>query len=501
MKVISLGMGTKIFEQDSAVRQRMAGYGQIFDELHLIVFTPNLEIYSDQNIAPNVFLYPTKSKIRIFYSLDFIRIASRIIKRVGKKDFLVSTQDPFETGIVGLLIKFFYRLPLQVQIHTDFINKHFITHSLMNLIRLPLGIFVVSFADSVRCVSERIAQSIRSVANNVSVLPILIETGQFTETKKPKNSDIINILTVSRLEKEKDLTTAIEAFAKLVVHTDAVYTIVGDGTERAKLENLCRDLKIEDRVVFVGWQNNLTKFYEEADIYLSTSLYEGYGMSVVEAGLAGLGLVLSDAGVANSVFKNEESAIICRPRDVAGFFNALSKLAKENDLRQRMGLSAQNEAKKHLVQRGEYLHGYGDSFVRAKDFYREGGIFKKNILLRYVVAGLTGAGTQIGLLYIFTDLLNVWYIYSSVIAFVSAIVVSFLLQKFWTFKDKATDNIHHQAFKYLITAVSGLLINTVLMYVLVDLFGLWYILAQIIIGAVIMVFNFLMYKLFVFHKK
>jgi len=50
MKLISLGMGQKIFELDSAVRQRQIEYGKYFEEIHIIVFTPNDSKFQEQKL-------------------------------------------------------------------------------------------------------------------------------------------------------------------------------------------------------------------------------------------------------------------------------------------------------------------------------------------------------------------------------------------------------------------------------------------------------------------
>lgn len=515
MKVISLGMGQNIFDADSAVRRRMIEYGKIFDELHIIVFVPRVNnLESRIKLSEKVFLYPTNSKHRIFYLLDYLRIFKTIINNSGLliRDFIISAQDPFELGIVGLVIKLIYKIPLQVQIHTDFANRYFIFHSPLNFLRFPIGLFVLSFADSVRVVSDRVAKSVHSLAHNVSVLPIYTELkAKSLELREFKDKlGITRFLTVARLEKEKDIKTAIRAFKKVLDKIDVEdpeqsrrteFVIVGDGGERESLELLARSLKLENRIRFVGWQSDSARFYEEADIYVSTSLYEGYGMSIVEAASCALALVISDTGVADDLFKNGEAAIVCKQKDVAGFADAMFKLASDESMRSRLGERAKSVASKHQTDLPDYLNKYKQSVMDASQFFNSGhGIFKKNILLRYLVAGITGASTQIGLLYVFTDIVGLWYLYSSIFSFLAAIIVSFLLQKFWTFEDKKTDKLHHQFVKYMAVAILGLLVNTFAMFLLVDLLLLWYILAQIITGIIIAVMNFLMYKFFIFHK-
>ncbi len=509
MKVIAISTDRKIFDENSAVRQRMVEYGKIFDELHIIVFSQkNLELRATSlKLSENVFVYPTNSRNKLFYIWDAFKVGRKIILN---SEFLIhnsvlSSQDPFETGIVGFLLKLVYKLPLQVQLHTDFANKYFISHSILNFIRFPLGLFVLSFADSVRVVSERIERSIHKLSNNVTVLPISSELRLLSDRRNVVNlndSDNVKFLTVCRLEKEKDLETAIRAFKTVVDHgIQTEFLIVGDGSERKSLELLAKSLEVGDKVKFIGWQNSLEKFYNEADIYISTSLYEGYGMSMVEAASFGLALVISDTGVAGDLFRNNEESLICKQKDVAGFAAAMFRLVSDRELMMSLGQNAKIAVNKNKIEFAEYLSGYRKSVEDASQFFNSGhGIFKKNILLRYLVAGITGASTQIGLLYIFTDVLYFWYLYSSVFSFLAAIIVSFLLQKFWTFADNKTGQMQNQFFKYIGVAIFGLLINTLSMFVLVDFLDLWYILAQIITGAFIAIINFLMYKFFIFNK-
>ncbi|MEK7642537.1 MAG: glycosyltransferase [Patescibacteria group bacterium] len=514
MKVLSIGTDRKIFEEGSAVRERAIKYGKLFDELHMVVFSTRIMNYESRiKISENVFVYPTNSRNKLLYISDAFKISKPIIHNSDPiiQDLVISAQDPFETGIVGLLLKLRYGLSLQIQLHTDFANKYFIIHSFLNFLRFPLGLFVLSFADSVRVVSNRIKRSINSLSHNIVVLPIYTHINELRikNYELSKNSEIIKFLTVARLEKEKDLETAIKAFALADLDVEdpersrrTVFTIVGDGSERESLELLAKSLEIEHKVKFVGWQSDLTEFYQNADIYISTSLYEGYGMSVVEAASYGLPLVLSDAGVAGDFFKDKEEALICKQKDVNGFAQAMSLLLPDLVLRKNMGQKAKEAVSKYKISYSEYLEKYKNLMKQAQDFHNLNyGLFKKNILLRYLVAGIIAASTNIGLLYIFTDIFKIWYLYSSLLSFVIAVVLSFILQKFWTFNDRETEKVHHQFGRFLGVAILGIGINTVCMYILVDILSIWYIFAQIITGAIIAIFNFLMYKFFIFRQK
>ena len=124
MKIISIGTDRKLFEENSVVRQRQIEYGKFFDEMHIVVFTTRVMNYESRiKLSENVFVYSTNFRNKLFYLTDTLKISKKIIG--NSKDFVVSTQDPFETGLVGALLKLFFDLPLHVQVHTDLMHKYF----------------------------------------------------------------------------------------------------------------------------------------------------------------------------------------------------------------------------------------------------------------------------------------------------------------------------------------------------------------------------------------
>jgi len=121
-------------------------------------------------------------------------------------------------------------------------------------------------------------------------------------------------------------------------------------------------------------------------------------------------------------------------------------------------------------------------------------------ILRYLIAGGTSAATNLILLYILTSVLEVWYIYSALIATSVALVVSFTLQKLWTFRNYGTERVHIQFPMHAALAGLNIGINAILLYALVEWFGLWYLFAQIVIGALLACVNYTVYKRLIFTE-
>jgi len=132
-------------------------------------------------------------------------------------------------------------------------------------------------------------------------------------------------------------------------------------------------------------------------------------------------------------------------------------------------------------------------------FFKNWHHFKQ--LARYVISGGTAATVNLILLYVLTDYLAIWYLFSTMLSYVISFFVSFFLQKFWTFRDSRRDQINKQLVIYAGIAGFGLGFNVLLMYFLVDILHIWYMFSQIIVGFILAFCNFLFYKFFVFNQE
>lgn len=134
-----------------------------------------------------------------------------------------------------------------------------------------------------------------------------------------------------------------------------------------------------------------------------------------------------------------------------------------------------------------------------KDLLRH-NIIKHKRPIKYLIAGGTAAFIDLSLLYFFTDILAIWYLFSACLAFVAAFFVSFFLQKFWTFRDNEKERIYKQLGLYLAVALANLALNAMLMYIFVDGFKVWYMLAQFVVNGLIACESYFVYKFLIFNR-
>ncbi len=236
--------------------------------------------------------------------------------RLSRPD-VVSAQDPFFLGAIAWMIARLRGSKLHLQVHTDLYAPQFVS-SWKQRIQLFLSRFLLHRADAVRVVSEQVAIMLRERGvMNVNVLPVYIDLVAVKDAKPldkharfPQFKKIV--LVVSRLEPEKQVDKAIRGMREIVAaESKAGLVILGGGSQRTSLESLVKELNLEKHVVFEGAQNPFP-YYKIADVLLSTSRYEGYGLTIIEALTAGVPVISYDVGAAK-----EAGAVIVAPDDLA----------------------------------------------------------------------------------------------------------------------------------------------------------------------------------------
>ena len=298
MNVLQIGSDVSIFQSHSPAHARIGAYGRMFGDLHMIVFSLKKQRLPRTRIGLETNVYPTASVSRFLYIIDAIRIA-RIIPDID----VVSVQDPFEIGIAGWLIARMRKIPLHVQVHTDFLSDGYGQHSLRNKIRVKIASFILPRAARVRVVSEKIRSGIEEryhLPIPVMILPIFTDVARFRDREAdPALAHRFRhfskkLLIVSRLESEKNVSAAIDAFT--AAPQDACLIILGEGSERMRLEKRAHKNGLSSRVFFE--MGDPAAYYKLADLLLVPSFYEGYGLVIIEALAAGKPVLSTDVGIA-----------------------------------------------------------------------------------------------------------------------------------------------------------------------------------------------------------
>lgn len=367
MKVLSIGTDRLIFATGSDVRRRLLDYGELFSELHVIVFAKKNLGYKKEQLADNIFIYPTNSRGRLSYLWDAFKIGRILLAGGAKEDWTITSQDPFETGLVAWWLKRKRGIKWQAQIHTDFLSPFFARESWLNWLRVKMASFLLPRADKVRVVSERIKKSLETwvLKNEPVVLPIFVspELGKVCDSsmdlhKKYSQFSFI-ILMASRLTREKNFPLALGAFVEVVLARPNIgLVIVGQGPERTSLQNLAKATRSSQQIIFEEWQENLNCYYQTADLFLLSSNYEGYGRTIIEAGLNGCPVLTTDIGIVGEIVK-ESNALICPVGDEDCLVQKISWAIANHGQLPSLGAQLKNDLSQKIINnKGDYLNDY-----------------------------------------------------------------------------------------------------------------------------------------------
>lgn len=119
---------------------------------------------------------------------------------------------------------------------------------------------------------------------------------------------------------------------------------------------------------------------------------------------------------------------------------------------------------------------------------------------KFVVSGATAAAVHLGLFYALVEVSGVWYLPASAISFSAGFVVSFILQKFWTFESAALAAVPAELFRYAAAGAAGLLANSALLAVFVEVAGVSRFPAQVIAALLVAAGMFVLYGRAVFRR-
>ena len=222
-------------------------------------------------------------------------------------------------------------------------------------------------------------------AEKISIVPPGVDIGRFYPIPEDEAKDAIGegkcprlLLFVGRIEPLKGIDTLIRALAMVrqsgaMDHECYSLAIIGGepdappeelSVEMARLQNLCRELGLEDLVVFLGKraQETLPYYYSAAEIVIMPSHYESFGMVALEAMACGTPVVASQVGGLAFLVQDGITGYVVPGGDAESLAKTLEKLMKDPELRERLGQQAAEYAK---------FYSWDKIATRIKNVYEE----------------------------------------------------------------------------------------------------------------------------------
>jgi len=243
----------------------------------------------------------------------------------------------------AILIARLYRVPVILNYHSGEAADHLARwrRTAIPVIRMARRIVVPS--DYLVEVFARFRLPAEAIFNSVDA-----SLFRFRERRPVRPAFLAN----RNLEPHYAVATVIHAFA-LIQHAEPAASLVvaGDGSQRAELETLARELELNN-IVFTGAvpAETMPELYDAADIYLNGSEVDNMPLSILEAYAAGTPVVTTDAGGIPFILNHEETGLLVPTGDAEAMAHAALRLLDDEQLAARLAARAHEECAKYTAE-------------------------------------------------------------------------------------------------------------------------------------------------------
>ncbi|MDZ4785982.1 MAG: glycosyltransferase family 4 protein [bacterium] len=202
-------------------------------------------------------------------------------------------------------------------------------------------------ADHIQAISKFLANWAKEMGAScpVTVIPNAVDYDLFSKNYNPvllgelastlgKNANDTMLITTSRLVVKNAVADVISALKYLP--TNVKFLILGQGYEEQNLRKLVAELKLESRVIFLGYvpHAEMPKYLQISDIFIRPSLSEGLGNSFLEAMVAGVPVIGTAVGGIPDFLRDGETGLFCEVNNPSSIAQKVEKLIKDKESRE-----------------------------------------------------------------------------------------------------------------------------------------------------------------------
>jgi glycosyltransferase involved in cell wall biosynthesis len=184
-------------------------------------------------------------------------------------------------------------------------------------------------------VGERTSREVEQLIGLPPGSVLTIHNGVPTETRdsapRPLRGPVIG--SIGRLEPQKGYDVLMRALSAI---EGATLVLVGEGSERAALEQLASKVGVAERVEWLGWRDDARSYLRAFDVFAFPSRFEGFPLAVLEALLASVAVVATDVGSIGEAVRHEETGLLVPQDDSDALADAIRKLLADEPLRRRL---------------------------------------------------------------------------------------------------------------------------------------------------------------------
>ncbi|HEX9944599.1 MAG TPA: N-acetyl-alpha-D-glucosaminyl L-malate synthase BshA [Thermoanaerobaculia bacterium] len=214
-------------------------------------------------------------------------------------------------------------------------------------------------SDAVTAVSESLRRTTieqLGIRNEIDVVPNFIDPSRFEQARngpgvrrwgKPGERLLVHI---SNFRPVKRVMDVVGIFERVQYRVPSRLILVGDGPERGRIEQYCRENHICGSITFIGSLPLVEEVLVGADLFLLPSESESFGLAALEAMSCEVPVIATNAGGVPEVVVHGETGFLCEVGDVDGMAAAAMRLLTDEDLRRSFGRAARERAVEQFSQ-------------------------------------------------------------------------------------------------------------------------------------------------------
>lgn len=257
-----------------------------------------------------------------------------------KPDCVISFAE-WPNFYAGLANYFFWnkvKIVLSEQNTKTFINDY----KIYGVSKLINKVSILSYrnADKIVCCSRKVMEKVNEVLPNQSKKVIYNPVDCQLASYKSKesleqnlNDKKLNLLAIGRLHPQKDYKTMLKAFDLAYEQNENIELyILGEGEQRAEIENLIGKLKSKNSIYLLGFKENPFSYLAKCDALLHSALYEGFGNIFIEALSVGTPIITTDCDTPREIINDPQQGTIVPVSDYQALAAAILNQPKKNGL-------------------------------------------------------------------------------------------------------------------------------------------------------------------------
>jgi glycosyltransferase involved in cell wall biosynthesis len=307
------------------------------------VVTKHFGEFMDHELLSGVEVFRVRARrIRGLQSLSAFPGMLRLAMRLAEKADIVHAHIPYPSAIIAYIIKKLKNKPYLVTSQ----GSELLDYPEEKPLRVikPITGVTLKNAAHIHAISRALKNSIvRNFGippDKITIIPNGVDFSLFNPdrgVKDPNRAEKI-IVSVSRLTEKNALDYLIRAMPHVLKKIDSKLIIVGDGDQRAYLENLIKKLEIESNVELKGWvkYEDVPEIIASADLFVRTSITEGLGTAFLEAMACGTPVIGSRVQGILDIIQDGYNGILVNPTDIQQIADSIIRVLEDESLRNNL---------------------------------------------------------------------------------------------------------------------------------------------------------------------